>query len=81
MFRYGATLEGALDGHSLPFPSGPSVGSTLEWEHIGKIRYKSYIIPGETLIPGGRGEGGRLEREAFHPGIGYASYLALTTMN
>ena len=25
--------------------------------------------PGETLIPGG--EGG----EAFHPGIGYASYL------
>ena len=33
-------------------------------------RYETYLIPGETLIAGGRGEG-----EAFHPGIGYASYL------
>ena len=33
-------------------------------------RYETYLIPGETLIPGGRGRG-----EAFHPGIGYASYL------
>ena len=33
-----------------------------------KRRYETYLIPGETLIPGGRGE-------AFHPGIGYASYL------
>ena len=32
-------------------------------------RYKSYVIPGETLIPGGRGE-------AFGQGIGYASYLS-----
>ena len=30
-------------------------------------RYEIYLIPGETLIPGGKG--------AFHPGIGYASYL------
>ena len=34
-------------------------------------RYETYLIPGETLIPGGRGE-------AFHPGIGYASYLLFT---
>ena len=32
-------------------------------------RYETYLIPGETLIPGGRGE-------AFGRGIGYASYLA-----
>ena len=34
---------------------------------------ETYLIPGETLIQGGRGrrEGG----EAFHPGIGYASNL------
>ena len=32
-------------------------------------RLETYLIPGETLIPWGRGE-------AFHPGIGYASYLA-----
>ena len=31
-----------------------------------KIRYETYLIPGETLIPG---------EETFHPGIGYASYL------
>ena len=31
-------------------------------------RYKSYVIPGETGITRGKGE-------AFHPGIGYASYL------
>ena len=24
---------------------------------MGKGRYKSYVIPGETLIPGGRGRG------------------------
>ena len=29
-------------------------------------RYETYLIPGETLIPGGRGE-------AFHPGIGYTT--------
>ena len=29
-------------------------------------RYETYLIPGEPLIPGGKGE-------AFHPGIGYAS--------
>ena len=34
-------------------------------------RYETYLIPGETLIPGGRGG-------AFHPGIGYASYLDMT---
>ena len=32
------------------------------------FRYETYLIPGEKLIPGERGE-------AFHPGIGYASYL------
>ena len=32
--------------------------------------YEPYLIPGETLIPGGTGE-----LKAFHPGIGYASYL------
>ena len=31
-------------------------------------------MPGETLIPGGRGE-------AFHPGIGYASNLEIYTSN
>ena len=35
-------------------------------------RYETYLIPGETLIPGGREKG-----EAFHPGIGYASYLVI----
>ena len=33
-----------------------------------KPRLETYLIPGETLIPGGKGE-------AFHPGIGYASNL------
>ena len=33
-------------------------------------RYETYLIPGKTLIPGGK-----LEREAFHPGIGFASNL------
>ena len=31
--------------------------------------FLKFRIPGETLIPG-KGKG-----EAFHPGIGYASYL------
>ena len=39
-------------------------------------RYETYLIPGETLIPGGKGE-----REAFHPGIGYASYLSWIQMD
>ena len=34
-----------------------------------KSRYETYLIPGETLILGWR--------EAFHPGIGYASYLVM----
>ena len=45
------------------------------------IDFETYLIPGETLIPGGRGRGkgeGKVEggKGAFHPGIGYASYLA-----
>ena len=39
-----------------------------------KCRYETYLIPGETLIPWGRVEGGG-EGEGFHLGIGYASYL------
>ena len=31
--------------------------------------YETYLVLGETLIPG------KKEGEAFHPGIGYASYL------
>ena len=38
------------------------------------LRYETYLIPGETLIPGERGEG-KGKGEAFHPGIGYATYL------
>ena len=34
-------------------------------------RLETYLIVGETLM--GRGEA--LQREAFHPGIGNASYL------
>ena len=34
--------------------------------HLG-LRYETYLIPAQTLIPE--------KREAFHPGIGYASYL------
>ena len=37
-------------------------------------RYETYLIPGETLIPGGGGKGEGGKGEAFHPGIGYASY-------
>ena len=33
------------------------------------LRYKSYVIPGETLIP------------AFHPDIGYSSYPVNTQVN
>ena len=40
----------------------PATGGSVE-----PVSYETYLIPGETLIPGGRGE-------AFHPGIGYASY-------
>ena len=40
-------------------------------------RYKSYVIVSETLMGRVGTERGRLEREAFHPGIKYASYLRL----
>ena len=43
-----------------------------------KPRCETYQIPGETLIPWGRGEAGRGEGgrvDEFRPGIGYASYL------
>ena len=46
-----------------------SMGGPFKKLTPAKSRYETYLIPGETLIPGGRGE-------AFHPGIGYASYLS-----
>ena len=40
-------------------------------------RYETYLIPGETLIPGGRGcVGGG----PFRPGIGYSPYLSITEL-
>ena len=38
-------------------------------------RYETYLIPGETLIPGEGAKG-----EAFHPGTGYASTPKFTPM-
>ena len=47
----------------------PMVKASIRSRSSRRYRYETYLIPGETLIPGEK-------VEAFHPGIGYASYLA-----
>ena len=59
--------EGEGGGEEVGEGVGERVGGREgDAKHWVKLRNETYLIPGETLIPGGRGE-------AFHPGIGYAT--------